>query len=265
MIIHSNRKVQNSSSAADVSVSHDLGHWTGKYPANVSIYRQSDRVNGLQLACDSYLKWLQDHRVDCLLGPEYTQQTAADTKGVQSFYLCTVWRRLGGVFHNLSLPGRRQGARSQQMVATVKWIISTKFKSQIPSLSQQSNFCSLLMPGRNPNTSANTQWKQRLNRVTDWNNSLFLPFGFPDFLFDKAKSLLMPGFPPYFSLFSVLFFYLSLLSLCLDPDPLIGSLGFDINYLFFGQRTVMCLGTRGRVRAGKTHCKDNDGDGPKAK
>lgn len=97
--------------------------------------------------------------------------------------------------------------------------------------------------------------------------TLFLPFGFPDFLFDKTKSLLMPGFPPYFSPFlsRFCFFYLSLLSFCLDPDPLIGSLGTDINYLFFGRRTVMCTRTRGRVRSGEKECKDKDEDGQRAK
>lgn len=60
------------------------------------------------------------------------------------------------------------------------------------------------------------QWKQWLNRGTDWNNPFCLSFGSPDFLFDKTKSLLMLGFPPCFSLFlshsffsSVLSFYLS--------------------------------------------------------
>lgn len=101
--------------------------------------------------------------------------------------------------------------------------------------------------------------------------TFFLPVGFPDFLFDKTKSLLMPGFPPYFSSFSVslfflfVFFYLSLLSFCLDPDPLIGSLGTDINYLFFGRRTVMCMRTRGKVGAAEAECKDKDGDGQIAK
>lgn len=163
----------------------------------------------LQLGCDSYLKWLQDHRVDRLSGPARTQQTAADTTGVQLFYLCSVWRRLGEAFHNLSSPGYWRAARSQQMVATVKWIIGTQFQSQIPSLSQQSNLCSLLMPDMNPNTSAKTKWKQCLNGVTDWNNSFFLPFGFPDFLFDKTKSLLMPRFPPYFSPLLCRFFFIS--------------------------------------------------------
>lgn len=37
--------------------------------------------------------------------------------------------------------------------------------------------------------------------------TLFLPFGFPDFLFDKPKSLLMPGFPPYFAPFLSRFFF----------------------------------------------------------
>lgn len=62
----------------------------------------------------------------------------------------------------------------------------------------------------------------------------------------------MPGFPPYFSLFClVFFFYLSLLSVCLDPDPLIGSLGTDINDLFF----VMCMEQAEGIELGKQNAK----------
>lgn len=131
----------------------------------------------LPLACDSYLRRLQDHRAVRLTGPEYTQQTAADTTGVQLFYLCTVWRQLGGVFHNLSSPGHRRGARLQRMVTTVKWIISATLNSHIPSFSQHSTsiLCRLLMPDMNANITAKTQWKQWLNGVTDWNNSPFSP------------------------------------------------------------------------------------------
>lgn len=215
------------------------------------------------LACASYLRRLQDHRAVHLTGPEYTQQTAADTTGVQLFYLCTVWRQLGGVFHNLSSPGHRRGARSQRMVTTVKWIISAKLNSQIPSFSQQSTsiHCSLLMPDMNANITANKQWKQWLNRVTDWNNSSFCPLVSRTSCLTKLNPSWCQAFRPISPLFClVVFFNLSLLSFCLDPDPLIGSLGTDIKYLFF----VMYKGTRGKGRAGETECKDKDGDGQRA-
>lgn len=98
------------------------------------------------------------------------------------------------------------------------------------------------MPDGIPNTSGDTQWKQRLNGVTDWNNSSFCPLVSQTSCLTKLNPSWCQAFRPISLLFClVVFFYLFLLSFCLDPHPLIGSLGTDINYLFLasGERCAV--------------------------
>lgn len=115
---------------------------------------------------------------------------------------------------------------------------NTKFISHIHSFPPQQLWGSLARAALMPDTTADTpdtfsgtvlfpvtkttqyaarlllwQWKQWLNRGTDWNNLSVCPLVSQTSCLTKTKSLLMLGFPPCFSLTH---FHLFVLSFCLS-------------------------------------------------